>query len=70
MALISCKKCGSQISEKAEVCPCCGNIPKYDNKVKSLRKSLLVGIVIAIILAAIIYCLFFVPVGPEPEFIN
>ena len=51
MALIKCKECGKEISDKAKTCPNCGNPTKskrfdIDKEVSTLKKFLIVGIVV------------------------
>lgn len=38
MALIKCKECGKEISDKAKVCVNCGN-PIFQEKVKTIQKK-------------------------------
>ena len=65
MALINCNECGKQISDRADVCPFCGNPGKKTEKtpetvyIQNEKKSgggiwVFVGVLIAIILIIII----------------
>ncbi len=56
MALITCKKCGQQMSDKAQVCPHCGAIVR---KSSSVVLPLILGIVVYGVLSAILNFLLF-----------
>lgn len=52
MALIKCTKCGHEISDKATVCPKCGNIIAIVEE----KKNILTKGIIAIVLLALLVC--------------
>ena len=61
MAIINCKECGQEVSDKAENCPKCGNpISKTPNEGCFLQTlnvgcMFIVGIVLLIVLSSIVY---------------
>lgn len=50
MAMIQCSKCGADISDKAKICPYCGEKYKRGNK----KLVVLISIVVIIIIAAVV----------------
>lgn len=67
MALIKCKECGKEISDKAEICPNCGNVLK--------EKTKKVGTIIILITSSIFVIFFmllqiasFTPTQKNPEY--
>lgn len=51
MALIKCTKCGHEISDKATVCPRCGNIIAIVEEKKSSTTKSIIAIVLLVLLA-------------------
>ena len=61
MALIRCKECGHEVSDKATVCPKCGNkITIVEKKKNSTTK-----ILIAVVLLALLVCGAFFFLNPH-----
>lgn len=67
MALIKCKECGKEISDKAEICPNCGNVLK--------EKTKKVGTIVILIASSIFVIFFmllqiasFTPTQKNPEY--
>ena len=61
MALIKCKECGKEISDKAKSCPNCGNPINDDTYTKEVKANKKVAIFIIIIL--IILCVIGLFIG-------
>lgn len=53
MALIRCKECGREISDKAITCPSCGNPINDDTFTKEVKTSKKVAIIIITILVVV-----------------
>lgn len=53
MALINCKECGKEISNKATTCPNCGNPINDDTYTKEIKASKKVAIFIIAILVVV-----------------
>lgn len=50
MAMIQCSKCGTDISDKAKICPYCGEKYKRGNK----KLIIFISIAVIIIIAAVV----------------
>lgn len=73
MAIIKCKECGGNVSDKAYSCPHCGYILDYEREAKKKRAvsglakmalvciALIIGIMVLIEIA-VVGAMFFVPV--------
>ena len=54
MAMIQCSKCGTDISDKAKICPYCGEKYKRGNKKLIIFISIAVIIIIAAVVSVVI----------------
>lgn len=68
MALIKCKKCGKEISDKAKVCVNCG-CPIASNNIKNKKKYNNIGLIIGGIITLVISLLLFMFGNIDIEFI-
>lgn len=56
MAMIQCKECNHEISDKANICPYCGVETEF-NKIKKSNIRFIIYIIIALlIISSIVYC--------------
>lgn len=75
MALIKCKNCGKDISDKAQVCPGCGYKTEDDiyindvqNKTKDKTKNKkVIGIVIGALIVLLVVMVLFITLGNQDE---
>lgn len=73
MALIKCKECGKEISDKAESCPNCGykitptSTVKPSNQIRTGSIVSIIANVIAILILACILIASNLPSNPEPD---